>query len=332
MAAHRCITSSCRNRSWNRRSPESSGWKLGHHDRALARRAPAAVVRRRAPRRAAPRVSMRGRADEHAGERAAAEPVDVEVGLERVALAAVARCAAPSTSMHAERLAGRAGRRATSRASRIMPAHVPSTGRPSASALGQRRAQPRRVEQLAHRRGLAAGQDQRVERAELAPACAPRPPRRRARRAPHDARGTLPAARAPRPSWPGGLTVGVAIALPAPVGELDVEGVDLLAAHRLAEPARHLGHDRRRRRSAWWPRRSPWPSCGGSALLKMPLPTNTACAPSCITSAASAGRGDAAGAEQRHGQLAALGDLLHQLDRRPQLLGPAVTARPRRRR
>ena len=117
---------------------------------------------------------------------------------------------------------------------------------------------------------------------------------------------------------------------PAPLGELDVERVDLLAAHRLAEPARHLGDDRRRRGSAWWPRRSPWPSCGGSALLKMPLPTNTACAPSCITSAASAGVAMPPAQNSGTGQLAALGDLLHELDRRPQLLGPAVTARPRR--
>ena len=77
--------------------------------------------------------------------------------------------------------------------------------------------------------------------------------------------------------------------LPAAVGELDVEGVDLLAAHRLA-----------RARATPWRRWSASAKCvvastialaivGGSPLLKMPLPTNTACAPSCITSAASAG-------------------------------------------
>ena len=43
------------------------------------------------------------------------------------------------------------------------------------------------------------------------------------------------------------------------------------------------------RRSGWWPRRWPWPGAAGSSLLKMPEPTNTASAPSCITSAASAG-------------------------------------------
>ena len=77
--------------------------------------------------------------------------------------------------------------------------------------------------------------------------------------------------------------------LPAALGELHVELVDLLAGHRLAETARDLRHDvgvgvvrgglddRACRASA------------GSDDLKMPLPTNTDCAPSCITSAASAG-------------------------------------------
>ena len=52
----------------------------------------------------------------------------------------------------------------------------------------------------------------------------------------------------------------------------------------------------------------------------MPEPTKTDCAPSCITSDASAGRGDAAGTEERHGQLAALSDVLHEVERSAKLL------------
>ena len=54
--------------------------------------------------------------------------------------------------------------------------------------------------------------------------------------------------------------------------------------------------------------------------LKIPEPTKTPSAPSCIIMAASAGR-DAAGCEQYDGQLAQPGDLGNQLVRCLQLLG-----------
>ena len=53
----------------------------------------------------------------------------------------------------------------------------------------------------------------------------------------------------------------------------------------------------------------------------MPEPTNTPSAPSCIISAASAGRGDAAGGEVDDRQAALRGDPRDQLERRPQVLG-----------
>ena len=62
----------------------------------------------------------------------------------------------------------------------------------------------------------------------------------------------------------------------------------------------------------------------GSALLKMPLPDEHRLRAELHHERGVGRRRDAAGAEQRHGQLAALGDLLHELDRRAQLLGPAV--------
>ena len=75
---------------------------------------------------------------------------------------------------------------------------------------------------------------------------------------------------------------------PAAVGELDVEGVDLLAAHRLAEARDTLATIVASAKCVVASTMA-LAMVGGSALLKMPLPTNTACAPSCITSAASAG-------------------------------------------
>ena len=56
----------------------------------------------------------------------------------------------------------------------------------------------------------------------------------------------------------------------------------------------------------------------------MPDPTNTACGAELHHERRVGRRRDASRAEQRHGQLAGLGDLLHQADRRAQLLRPVV--------
>ena len=60
----------------------------------------------------------------------------------------------------------------------------------------------------------------------------------------------------------------------------------------------------------------------GSSLLKMPEPTNTASAPSCMTRAASAGVAMPPAQNIGHRQRAGLGDLLHERQRGLQLLGP----------
>ena len=60
----------------------------------------------------------------------------------------------------------------------------------------------------------------------------------------------------------------------------------------------------------------------GSSDLKMPEPTNTASAPSCMARAASAGVARPPAQNSGTGQLAGLGQLLHEADRRLQALGP----------
>ena len=90
----------------------------------------------------------------------------------------------------------------TSRASTMSPAHVPSTGRPSASSAPSGSRNSDESSSLLIVVDSPPGQDQRVERAELPGAYGRRPLRRRARRAPHDARETPPAAPARRSSLP----------------------------------------------------------------------------------------------------------------------------------
>ena len=195
----------CRNSSCSRRSPASSGWKRRDPHAALARRAPARRRARRAPRRRRRRVSITGARMNTPGNGPPREPVDVEVGLERVALAAVA--VAAHRDVDARRAAaGRGGRRRTSRASTISPAHVPSAGRPSRSALGA--AASRSPDESSSLlivvdsppgRTSASSAGELLGRAHL--------DRVDAERVEHlsDARGTRPAARGRRPSWPGGL-------------------------------------------------------------------------------------------------------------------------------
>ena len=141
--------------------------------------------------------------------------------------------------------------------------------------LGERRAHRRRVEQLAHRGGLAAGEDQRVERAELR-GCA-HLDRVDAERVEHltmlaerslqrqhaDLHGWLATSDARSRVFMAWRPRGHRSISPAAIGELDVEGVDLLAAHRVAEARATPWPRWWRRRSGWWPRRSPWPSWAG---------------------------------------------------------------------
>ena len=99
----------------------------------------------------------------------------------------------------------------------------------------------------------------------------------RPREAPRCARGTPPAGRGRRPYQP---RVCSRPCSPS-VGDLD-------AVHRLAQAERDLGDDARVGEVGRRPTMAE--ACAaGSELLKMPEPTNTPSAPSCIMSAASAG-------------------------------------------
>ena len=99
-----------------------------------------------------------------------------------------------------------------------------------------------------------------------------------------------------------------------------VELARLERLHRRGRGPRRRRRRARRRGSASWPRRSPRRARSGSSDLKMPEPTKTDSAPSCITSDGVGRRGDAAGAEQRDRQLA--------LARRPRGRGRAAPAAP----
>ena len=229
--------------------------------------------------------------DEHGVERAAVEAGDVEVGLERVDLAAEARCGARRCRWRrSERWSARPS--STSAASRIIPAQVPNAGMPVGQALGQRVEQAGRLEQHRHRRRLAAGHDQRVDVGRAASGVRTSTGVGAERREHVGVRARTAPCRASTPTFTArtwGLGSERRRALPAPLGELGLERVDLEAGHGRAEAAADLGQDVPGRGSGWWPRRWPWPAAPGSSLLKMPEPTNTASAPSCMTSAASAG-------------------------------------------
>ena len=120
-----------RNCSCSRRSPASSGW----NDAASTRPWRPSTGRRRASASTstpAPTGSTRGARMNTPWNGSPLEPGHVEVGLEAVDLAAVA-VAAHGRGRWRRSCAGRARPSSTSVASRIMPAQVPNTGRPSAS-------------------------------------------------------------------------------------------------------------------------------------------------------------------------------------------------------
>ena len=177
-----------------------------------------------------------------------------------------------------------------------MPAQVPKTGNPplSRSASGSKR--PRGLEQHRDRGRLAAGDDQRVEGVELI------------RRADLDGlgaqlsedagvRGERALQRQHADGEPVVLLVGGHLAAslrappvrsPAPVGELDVERGD--SRPGMARPSPRLTLARMSGSRKWVVASTmALATSGGVSLLKMPEPTNTASAPSCMTSAASAG-------------------------------------------
>ena len=168
--------------------------------------------------------------------------------------------------------------------------------RAGARERAQRLGQALALDAERHRRRLAAG-DARARRG-LGP---------RLRAASRTSRGSAPSARSTRacaskpPCRARTPTSGAQRRSPAAAGEelpsssLRASSDCIAAPEALARRARRA----RGRRSAWSPRRSRAARAGGSADLKMPEPTKTPSAPSCITSDGVGRRGDAAGAEQR---------------------------------
>ena len=138
-----------------------------------------------------------------------------------------------------QRWSGRPSR--TSRASRIIPAQVPKAGSPAARRSRERLGQARRVEQLRHGGGLAAGHDEGVDVGELVGRADLDRRRRRSAREGASACGDRSApwrASDGRPSVDGGRS-------PAAVGEGGLERADLEAGHGRAEAAADLGQDGR---------------------------------------------------------------------------------------
>ena len=165
---------------------------------------------------------------------------------------------------------------------------MPGAGRRAparaAHSLAQRLREPLALDPQRHRRRLAARQHERVDPVEVARRRAPRAPPRRA------PRSILPCAS--KSPWRAST--------PTDRGSWRATSRAVRAAARRAacgtrgSPSRRRGPRRRRRRArgrrSWSSRRrSPRARAAGSSDLKMPEPTNTPSAPSCITSEASAG-------------------------------------------
>ena len=154
-----CSRSRC-----SRRSPVSSGWKAvastrpwSHGDRVAVR-----VARQHLGPR--PDLGHQRRADEDAVERLAAELRDVEIGLEAVELAAVA--VAPNLEVEDAEVRGLAIGQAIGEQDHAgAGAEQWRAGR---AERDDRLAEPVGIDQAAHRRRLAAGQDERVEVDEVA--------------------------------------------------------------------------------------------------------------------------------------------------------------------
>ena len=210
----------------------------------------------------------------------------------------------------------------------ISPAQVPSTGVPAAHELAQRLGQPLALDPERHRGGLAAGDHQRVEALEV-------------RRGAHLARLGAEALEHPR------VRLEVALEgqdaddqrrLPAAVLEQAARGLE----SSISMPV--IGAPRSREAAATRSGSSKWVVASttaaavrsGSSDLKMPEPTNTPSAPSCIISAASAGVAMPPAENSDHGQPAVLGHVAHQVERRLEVLGGGgqlglVERAPRRR-
>ena len=167
-----------------------------------------------------------------------------------------------------------------SRSSMISPAHVPSSGRPRCGELAQRLGQALALDAERHRRRLAAGQHEPVEPLEVG---------RHAHLAHVGAEARAAAARAPRsrPGARGRRRSGARLPALTSRGSRGPALVELARLERLHRRAEALARPAATRSASWKcvvastiarPR-----ARRGPRDLKMPEPTNTPSAPSCIT-------------------------------------------------
>ena len=193
------------------------------------------------------------RPDEDGGQRRALARAD-RLGLERLPLAPVA-VAADHGVEHAEACAGRAARRAPRAATRTEPGagaehrQVAASARRAATASNSP-VDSSSIDSVVDSPPGSTSPSSPSSSAGRLTEPGRRSPRRRAR---PRARGRRPAGRARRRAVRGPL--------PPPVGEMLAVLRRLQPAHRLAQPARDLGHVLGVRRSAPSPRRWPTP-CG----------------------------------------------------------------------
>ena len=148
---------------WKRVSPASSGWNDGGDDVPLADGHDPAVVQPREDVDAgAGPLDDRG-ADEHGVDRPSAEDVDVEVGLERLELSPERIALDGHVEQRQDRLlaAGDLAREDDH------PGARPEDGRARLGEVEDRLAQAPALDEPAHRRALAAGQDQAAEALEV---------------------------------------------------------------------------------------------------------------------------------------------------------------------
>ena len=267
------------------------------------------------------------RADEHRPQRLGAETLDLEVGLEARAAGARTRCAA-RVDVHQPEV-----RRDRARSSRRR-SRAPAV--PAADVGADRRARARRARSPSTIVVLSPpGITSPSRSAELLGRCAPRPAV-----APSERSIAACAAKSPwvastpiRPADPRCAGRRVAATLPAAVLEQAALGGELARCRRRASARRARRRPRRPRSgSSKWvvastiarARRS------GSSRLEDPRADEVALGAELHHQRRVGRRRDPAGAEQRHRQPAALGDLADELERRAQLLRRArqLLARP----
>ena len=212
-----------------------------------------------------------------------------------------------------------------SRSSMIRPAQVPRIGVPAAASVAQRLGQPLALDAQRHRGRLAAGDHEPVEPLQVG---------RHAHLAHLGAQPPQHARCAAKPPCRARTPIVSATALPAARRERAARSSSLRASserHRVARGPRRPAATRAGSAKcvvASTIARGAAPP--GPRDLKIPEPTKTPSAPSCITSEASAGVAIPPAQNMTTGSRPSRGDAADEVERRPQLLGGGRRA-PRRR-